>query len=130
MLEGAKQQLLALPRPVHLWMRWLNIVFLFGLFFVDSQDGAKWGLIAYFTAFPIGVLVFWRQRDMRLTGLAHIICWTPVLVCLPTEAAMSSDFRLLTPYGVWIVLLCATVAVSVIFDIRAVVAALRRRTAT
>jgi hypothetical protein len=38
------------PRPVQLWMRWLNIVFLLGLFFASRQDSARWALVAYAAA--------------------------------------------------------------------------------
>jgi hypothetical protein len=127
MLEDAKQQISFLPRSVQLWMRWLNIVFLLGLFFVSRHDGARWALVAYAAAFPVGALVFHVTREIRLTGVPHILFWTPLLPCLANAAATDPYVRFGSLYAVWALLLGLTIAVSVAFDIREVWAFLNRR---
>jgi hypothetical protein len=127
MLADAKQQIATLPRPVQLWMRWLNIVFLLGLFFVSRHDGARWALVAYAAAFPVGALVFHVTREIRLTGVPHILFWTPLLPCLAHAAATDPYVRFGSLYAVWALLLGLTIAVSVAFDIREVWAFLNRR---
>lgn len=127
MLDDAKQQMSALPGPVQIWMRWLNIVFLLGLFFIGSHDGARWALVAYVIAFPVGALVFLFTREIRLTGLPHIVFWTPLLGYLAHAAATDPDFRLGSLYTLWVLLLGLTIAISVLFDIREVWMFINRR---
>lgn len=127
MLEDAKQQISTLPRPVQLWMRWLNIVFLLGLFFVSRHDGARWALVAYAAAFPVGALVFHVTREIRLTGVPHILFWTPLLPCLANSAATDPYVRFGSLYALWALLLGLTIAVSVAFDIREVWSFFNRR---
>lgn len=119
MFEDAKQQMILLPRPVQLWMRWLNIVFLFGIFFAFSHGAALWSLLAYIVCFPVAVAIFYYTRNIRLTGIPHIVFWTPLLIYFPYAVSNDPDFNLLGIYGIWVVLLCLTVAISVIFDVRA-----------
>lgn len=115
-----------LPRPVLIWMRWLNIVFLIGLMFVHSHVEARWALAAYAVCFPVGFLIYYFVRDIDITGLPHIIFWTPLLVYLPYAALQDPTFSLVSFYGVWISLLLATIAVSVVLDIKAAFAVFGR----
>ncbi|MDF1671285.1 MAG: hypothetical protein P1U83_16910 [Roseovarius sp.] len=127
MFEDAKQQMILLPRPVQLWMRWLNIVFLIGIFFAFTHVTARLSLLAYIVCFPVAVVIFYYTRNIRLTGISHIVFWTPLMIYLPYAVSNDPDFNLLSIYGIWVLLLCLTVAISVMFDVRAFFAILAQK---
>lgn len=127
MLEDAKQQMILLPRPVQLWMRWLNIIFLFGIFFAFTHVAARWSLLAYIEGFPIAVAIFYYTRNISFTGTPHIVFWTPLLIYLPCAVSNDPDFNLFSIFGIWVLLLCLTVAISVMFDVRTFCAILAHR---
>ena len=120
MFEDAKQQIAAMPQPVQLWMRWLNIVFLLGVFFAWSEVEARWALAAYFVSFPVGFGAFYFFRDIRITGLPHILIWGPLVGFLVHSAANDPDYRVISLYGCWVSLLCLTIAISIILDIKGI----------
>ena len=117
MFEDAKQQISELPKWVQIWMRWLNIVFLLGLKFVGDHVEARWVIAAYLAAFPVGFLAFYCVRDIRITGLPHLLVWVPLLVYLILAAFRDPAFQLTSLYGAWVVLLCLTIAISASFDV-------------
>ena len=121
MFEDAKEQMLRLPHAVQLWMRWLNIVFLLGLPFIVSHVEARWVLFSYIVAFPVGLLAFIVTRNIKLTGIPHFLFWTPLLVYLPYSAMGDPEFRFMSLYGIWVSLLCITIAISVAFDLKALI---------
>ncbi len=120
MLEDARQQITSLPRPVQNWMLWLNVVFLTGLLFVSNHEGVRWVIAAYVVCFPVAVPFYIYTRDIAMSGVPHILFWTPLLIYLPVKAAEDPNFSLLSLYGVWTVLLLLSIAISVAFDVRAV----------
>lgn len=122
MFEEAIRQMSALPRPVQLWMRWLNIVFVPAVYFAFEFDAARWALAAYLISFPVGVLVFVVTRNIHMTGVPHILFWTPLLVYLGFSISADPAVGNVSVYGVWLVLLSVTIATSLVFDIRAVIA--------
>lgn len=124
MFDDAINQMAALPRWVQLWMRWLNISFLVGLLFIGNHVEARWALAAYFASFPIGLIAFYFIRDIKVTGLPHILFWVPLVAYVVDAALRDPGFQLFTPYGIWAALLGLTIAVSVIFDIKGVSEAL------
>jgi hypothetical protein len=122
MFEDARLQIALLPRPIQNWMLWLNVVFLAGLLFVSSYEAVRWVIAAYVVCFPVAVPIYIYTRDISMSGVPHILFWTPLLIYLPVEAAEDPKFSLLSLYGVWIALLLLTIAISVVFDVRAVLA--------
>lgn len=124
MFEDARLQISKLPHWVQLWMRWLNIIFLLGVFFIWEHAEAQWALAAYAISFPIGFGAFCFFRDVRITGLPHLLLWAPLLVLLMHSAANDPDFRMVSFYGIWISLLSLTIVVSVVLDIKGIGAAL------
>ena len=120
MLEDARQQIALLPRPIQTWMLWLNVVFLAGLLFISSYEAVRWVIAAYVVCFPTAVPIYIYTKDIAMSGVPHILFWTPLLIYLPVEAAEDPNFSLLSLYGVWTVLLLLTIAISVVFDVRAV----------
>ncbi len=118
MFDDAIKQMAELPQWVQLWMRWLNIVFLLGLFFVANHIEARWSLAAYFLAFPVGLLAFYLVRDIRMTGLPHIVFWAPLLIYLIGTVVSDRAFEVMSLYGLWVSLLVTTIFISVILDIK------------
>ena len=118
MIDQMAKQISALPKWVQLWMRWLNIVFLIGLFFVVEHVEARWAIAAYLDSFPVGFLAFYYVRDIRITGLPHLLFWAPLGVYLVHRTTSDPAFSWMSLFGLWIALLCATIFISVIFDVR------------
>ena len=121
MFDDAIEQMGELPHWVQLWMRWLNIVFLLGLFFVANHAEAQWSLVAYLLAFPIGFLAFYFVRDIRMTGLPHILLWAPLLIYLIGASMSDPTFEMISLFGLWVSLLVATIIVSVLLDIKGLI---------
>jgi hypothetical protein len=121
LFDDAIKQMAALPPWVQLWMRWLNIVFLLGLFFVANHVEARWSLVAYVVAFPVGFLAFYFVRDIRMTGLPHILFWAPLLFYLIGTVMSDRTFEMMSLFGLWVWLLAATIFVSVILDIKGLI---------
>ncbi len=121
LFDDAIKQMGELPHWVQLWMRWLNIVFLLGLVFVANHAEARWSLVAYVVAFPVGFLAFYLVRDIRMTGLPHILLWTPLLIYLIGAVASDPTFELISLFGLWVSLLVTTIFVSVILDIKGLI---------
>ena len=121
MFDDAIKQMGELPHWVQLWMRWLNIVFLLGLFFIANHAEARWSLVAYVAAFPVGFLAFCFVRDIRMTGLSHIVFWVPLLIYLIDTIVSDRTFEMMSLFGLWVSLLVATIFVSVILDIKGLI---------
>ena len=121
LFEEARVQMDALPRPVNWWMRWMNIIFLLGFLFISKHEAVGWVLAAYFVCFPAAIPFLYYTRDITMSGVPHIFFWSPLLVSLPFQAAVDPDFVLMSAYGIWTGALLLTVAISVLFDVRAVI---------
>ena len=121
MFDDAIKQMGELPQWVQLWMRWLNIVFLLGIFFVANHAEARWSLVAYLAAFPVGFLAFYLVRDIRMTGLPHIVFWAPLLIYLIGSVVNDRAFEMASLFGLWVALLVTTIFVSVILDIKGLI---------
>ena len=119
MFEDAIQQMSDLPRPVQLWMRWLNIVLLPAFYFAFFFEAARWTLIANLIGFPVGLLAFALTRNIHMTGVPHIVFWTPLLIYFPYSITADPTFQFVSFYAVWLMLYSATIAISLVFDIRA-----------
>ncbi len=106
-------QLSALPLIFKLWLLWLGgVCIVLPLFLLRHR------LARVIVAYQVGNLVFisWIALSLglvRLTSLAHIVFWTPMLIhvyCqLPTVPRRS-------PFGIFLRLFLATAAVSLVFD--------------
>lgn len=125
LIKEAGLQMNQLPRPIQLWMQWLNIVFLPSLFFVFSYAEVRWVILVYFIGFPVGFLAYYFTKDLGMMGVAHILFWTPLLCYLAYTLIDNPNVSFLSLYGVWVSLLCLTMAIAVILDIKAVSSFLR-----
>ena len=113
------QKLELLPRPVQWWMRWFNALFLLAGVLAIWHVPARWALIAHLLCFPTGFMVYRYTRDVHLMGLPHLVFWTPLLVYLPTVIIRDPGLSIASSIGIWILLLVPTIAISLVFDVRA-----------
>ena len=121
MLEALEQgyaQIILLPQSVQMWMNWLNIVFLMGLFFVKNHRAARWSLVAYLAGFLVGAVIFYYTVSIALLGVTHIVCWLPLLIYLVRTKAIKWQLQVSSVYEVWVILLALTIAISLFFDFR------------
>jgi len=88
------------PLWLQAWVGLLVVVNLGALLFVVGREGGRWRVrpepVAILLAFlAAGVFMGWLYEQVgyvRLLGLAHLVCWTPVWVWILTRR------HLLTPH--------------------------------
>lgn len=127
MFNDTKQQIDQLPRTVQNWMLWLNIVFLLGLFFVFNYVEARWAVFIWIASFPVGFSCYYFIRDLSILGIPHIILWVPLLVYLYHSTSNDPGFSVASPYGIWLLLLSATIVISAVLDTKAIIDFVRLR---
>lgn len=117
----------ALPQWVQLWMNWMTIVFLAAVLYVKNHVPARWVLVTYLVTFVAAIGVFYGTRNIHLFSLVHLLLWVPLLIYLYKSEWRLGNVSLKSPYGVWLLLLCATMVVSLVFDVRDAALALTGR---
>ena len=110
--------MVVLPTWVQVWMNWMMFIFVASIFFVWKHNGARWTLLSFLLSMPVGMLVFYLSNTVHLLGIVHLLLWTPLLVYLLLKEVKSERFNFQSPYGIWVVLLMATITTSLLFDIR------------
>jgi len=111
----------AITPAVRMWLYWIATIFLASIIFVREYKSARIVLAAFVLTLPVAILVFGISNSAHLIGIAHITVWGPLAFYLIKSDLMRSSFLYRTPYGVWIILLLSTIAVSFVFDIRDIV---------
>ncbi len=103
---------------VMIWLNWMMIIFLSSIFFVWKHKKAWVILAAFLLTLPLALYIFGRTQSVHLIGLAHIVLWIPLVIFLYSSELKSKPLQLKTPYGIYLVLLLATITISLFFDIR------------
>ncbi len=103
---------------VKLWMNWMMIIFLSSLIFVYRHNSARIIFGSLIFSLPIAIWIFNTTKSPHLIGIAHIIVWLPLAIYLVKTEIVNQGEKLKTPYGVYLVLLLATIVISLYFDIR------------
>lgn len=103
---------------VRIWLSWLIIIFLTAVIFVWKYRSARIVLASFILTLPIAILVFSISNSAHLIGIAHIIVWGPLAFYLIESDLRRSSFQFRSPYGVWMILLLGTIAVSLVLDVR------------
>ncbi len=117
----------AITPAVRVWLYWIAIIFLSSVIFVWEYKSARIVLAAFVLTLPVAILVFGISNSAHLIGIAHIAVWGPLAFYLIKSELMRSSFQYSTPYGVWMILLLGTIAVSLVFDMRDIVLVLLGR---
>ncbi len=103
---------------VKMWMNWMVFIFAASLLFVWKHVAARLALAAFILSALASWLVFDITAEPYLIGIGHLIMWGPLAVYILLMVIPSSEFKLPRPFSLWIVMLLATIAVSLVFDIR------------
>lgn len=114
-------QMAALPSAVRLWTGWMMAVFLFAAFFVRRDVAARVVLVSFFLTMAAAMVFFRATGTVKMIAAAHLLVWTPLLTYLIKTRLGCSSFKARSPVGAWLILLTATIAVSLVFDAREVV---------
>lgn len=113
-------QMNALPLAVRLWTGWMMCVFFFAAFFVRRDAGARVVLGSFFLTMAAAMLFFRATGTVKMIAAAHLLVWTPLLIYL-IKTRLGSSFKARSPLGAWLILLTATIAISLVLDAREVV---------
>jgi len=108
----------AITPAIRIWLYWIAIIFLSSVTFVWEYKSARIVLAAFILTLPVAILVFRLLNNAHLIGIAHIAVWGPLVFYLIKSDLMRPSFQYSSPYGVWILLLVGTIAVSLAFDAR------------
>ncbi len=111
-------QMAALGTPVELWVNWMMIIFISSILFVWKNKEARWALAALLVTLPTALLIFKLWGNVHLFALAHLLWWTPLLVYLIKSFQRQEKFKHWGALRLWHHLLCATIVVSLLFDVR------------
>ena len=111
-------QMAVLGTPVELWMNWMVIIFMCSLLFAWQDKEARWAFAALAISLPTALLIFKLWGNVHLFGLAHLLWWTPLLVYLVLSFQRQAKFKQWGPLRLWHHLLCVTIVISLVFDLR------------
>jgi hypothetical protein len=103
---------------VQIWMNWMLAIFAISIIFVWKYKGARWVLLALFLSIPAAYFLFQATKDPWLLGLIHFVLWIPLGIHLLVVEIKRPEVRIASIYGVWLVLLLATIVISLVFDFR------------
>lgn len=103
---------------VNLWMYWMNLIFLASVFFIANNSGARYALLAMLIALPTAPIIYGLTGSIHLLGIAHILFWSPVAYYMVMQEMRGLSFKVSSPYGIWVLLLTATILISLAFDFR------------
>lgn len=118
-MEEMNQAINAATSPaVQMWMNWMLLVFMLSIVFVWKFPPARWVLGAFILSGIVGFLIFKITQKPHLIGISHIVLWIPLGLYLYKSVIKSSNFKRRSIYGVWILLVMATIVISVVFDFR------------
>ena len=108
----------AITPVIRVWLYWIAIIFLSSVIFVWEYKSARIVLAAFILTLPVAIIVFKLLNNAHLIGITHIVVWGPLAFYLIKNDLMQPSFQYSSPYGVWIMLLLGTIAVSLLFDVR------------
>lgn len=108
MIEFIRQE----PLWLQAWILWMVLVNTASVVFV-RRDEARWVLTCWLGNVLTMSALFAQVGYVRLLGLAHVVWWTPLVVYLWRRRG---SFPGATPFGVWVRLLLATNAASLVID--------------
>lgn len=109
----------ALPMPVLLWVSWMGFIFALAFFYARERKAAQFAILTFFVFTFLGAgIAFYLMGSIHWIAVVHLIVWPPLLYYLLVHEVRSSGFRPKSTYGLWVILLIATMVVSLLFDIR------------
>ena len=115
------------PENVQIWMKIMAISFLLSIFFVYKKSGARWILLAFVVnviGLIAGKILFPEATRTTIGSIVHITFWTPILwvVWCPAKRpslSLTQNNNLHRVYVVWLCWTSLILAISLVFDLRA-----------
>ena len=96
------------------WVMFMGAVFTLSIPFAFHRNEARWAAFVMILSFPAMMWLYSQIGYVRLLGIVHIVLWTPLLVYLWKRR---DSWRVQeTIAGKWVLLLFATITVSLLFD--------------
>lgn len=118
-MEQMTQAIDAATSPaVQMWMNWMVVIFVVSILFVRRYPAARVVLAGFVLSAVAGIVIFKITGKVYLIGLSHILIWTPLAIYLLRYVLTARNFRAQSMFGGWIILLLATIIVSLLFDYR------------
>lgn len=106
---------------VQLWMGWMGFIFLVSVFFAWRYNPARLVFVAMLGTMAAVLYIWSLTKNVHLFGVAHILIWFPLALLL-WDSVLSKKSRARyqdhQPFFIWIVLVCLTIIVSLMFDAR------------
>ena len=119
MFADMQVQMAELSPAVQMWLNWMTLCWLSSLLFAWKHTAARWVLAVMLPlTIPLGLVVFALSGTVHLLGLAHLVLWTPLLVYLVKSEVRTDEFNPGSLYGAWVMLVGATILISLVFDVR------------
>lgn len=113
-VEAFMRDVAAGPAWVEFWVNFMGVVFVLAIPFAFSRVEARWALVVMAISLPAMMGLYSAVGFVRLLGIVHVVLWTPFAFYLWRRR---DNWRVReTLAGKWIVLLFATVLVSLAFD--------------
>ena len=103
---------------VKIWMNWMLVIFASSFFFVWKHKTAWTIIVTLLLSLPIALYIFEKTLSVPLIGLAHVALWPFLAIFLYITEIKGNTEKLKTNYGIYILLLLATIIISLYFDIR------------
>ncbi len=107
------------PAWVFWWVNYMTVVFLLAIPFSFVRVEARWTALVIALQFPAMLWLYTQVGFVRLLGITHIVFWTPLLIYLWRRRHKWRVKETLA--GKWIVLLVATMLISLAFDVTDVI---------
>ncbi len=118
LMNEMNAQMEVLPPLVQYWMNWMMLVFVLSIVFVWNRKPARYVLLSFVLTMPVAMLVFYLTATVHLLGIAHLLVWGPLFYYLYSVEIKPQGLAFNSPYSIWLLLLMATIAISLVFDIR------------
>ena len=107
------------PQWVEYWVNFMGFVFMLSIPFAFVRKEARWVLLTIVVTMVAMMLAFKHFGYERILGVVHIVVWAPLLIYLFKRKSEWNAKE--TWSGKWILLLVATMLVSLAFDVTDVV---------
>jgi len=113
-LAAFQADLQTAPQWVQHWVDFMGLVLILAIPFAFVRIEARWAVLVMFLTLPAMIALHSAVGFIRLLGIVHVVIWTPFVIYLWRRR---NNWRVKeTLSGKWIVLLFATMIVSLAFD--------------
>ncbi len=103
---------------VTMWINWMSLIFIASILFVYKHVSARIIVGTLFLTMLLAYGIFSQTKSAHLIGVAHILLWLPLAIYLVKAELVGKTRDLISPYGIYLILLLATIIISLFFDIR------------